>query len=260
MGWATVAALIEAEDVLAAVVLAQAQQARSRLIGAGEPGQQAVNVRFVKGSGRFREVGGAREGDLASVLDYYQSLSPRRLVVLGEPGAGKTVLALELLILLLESRPHDPCVPVPVLISVASYDTRLSWENWLARHIAQRFGVGGEEAGRLVHDGRALPMVDGRDEMDPAGNPGQAAALNVSMRGRQKAPVVSDPAGRRHLSGLGGGGESAAPARSPLASVRRASRSPPRSPERSDAAMSCSRVSLSIRPAAVMSLAAQNSG
>ena len=95
------------------MVLAQAQVARSRLIGADQPGDEAANIRFVKGSGRFREVGGASEGDLVTVLTYYQSLSPGRMVVLGEPGGGKTVLAMELLIRLLEHRQHDPDIPVP---------------------------------------------------------------------------------------------------------------------------------------------------
>lgn len=52
----------------------------------------------------------------------------------------------------------------------------------------------------------------------------------------------------------------ALPAFSPLATVRRASGSPPRSPERSDAAMSCSRTWPSMSPAVVMSRAAQKSG
>ena len=185
----------EIEAELAAVVLAQAQVARSRLIGADQPGDEAANVRFVKGSGRFREVGGAGEGDLATVLTYYQSLSPGRLVVLGEPGAGKTVLALELLIQLLEHRKHYPDIPVPVLISAAAYDTRHEWQEWLAQHLALRFSIGNAVAGRLVRDGRILPVVDGLDEMDPAGgDPERAgalvAAVNASIRGRERAPVV----------------------------------------------------------------------
>ena len=185
----------EIEDELVAVVLAEAQVARSRLIGVGEAGDQAANVRFVKGSARFREVGGANEGDLMSVLDYYQSLSPRRLVVLGEPGAGKTVLALELQVRLLEHRQDEMTIPVPVLVSAAAYDTQLAWENWLAGHLALRFGIGAATAARLVRDGRILPLVDGVDEMDSG--PGETAragvlvtALNAWMRGREKAPVI----------------------------------------------------------------------
>jgi NACHT domain len=176
------------------VALAQAKVARSRLIGAGEPGDSPANVQFVRPSGRFREVGGNRSGDLASVLDYYQSLSPGRLVVLGEPGSGKTVLVLELQVRLLEARQHDVSLPVPVLVSAAACDMRMPWEEWLAGHLAERFAVSVDQAARLVRDGRVLPLVDGVDEMDQAGEPERApmllAALNAWMGGREKAPVV----------------------------------------------------------------------
>ena len=119
------------EDELAAVVLGQARVARSRLIGTDEPGDRAANIGFVKSSGRFREVGGAAAGDLGSVLGYFRSLTPQRMVVLGEPGAGKTVLALELVLRLLECR-DEYRGPVPVLVSAAAYDTSCRWEDWLA--------------------------------------------------------------------------------------------------------------------------------
>lgn len=186
--------LRNAEDELAAVVLKQVQDARSRLIGAVEPGDRAANVRFVKDSGRFREVGGAIEGNLNTVLEYYQSLEPARLVVLGEAGAGKTVLAMDLLILLLERRQANKSLPVPVLVSAAAYDTRMAWEQWLAGHLALRFTIGTKAAARLIRDGRILPLVDGVDEMDPAGGPERAQALvrglNEWMHGREKSPVI----------------------------------------------------------------------
>ena len=184
----------ETEDELAAIVLAQAQVARSRLIGADEASDLSANVRFVRVSGPFRAVGGPSEGDLDSVLTYYQSLSPGRLVVLGDPGAGKTVLALELLIRLLEVHQQHRNRPVPVLVSAAAYDTGLAWEDWLAGHLALRFSIDAGVAARLVRDGRILPIVDGLDEMDLAGDPQRAhvlvTALNAWMRGRERAPVV----------------------------------------------------------------------
>ena len=188
------AGLVDIETELAGLVLAQAQVVRSRLIGAGEVGDQAANIKFIKYIGRFREVGGAREGNLATVLEYYKSLSPARLVVLGDPGAGKTVLALELQIRLLEYRRHDPASPIPVLISATAYDTRLSWPEWLAEHLAQRFSIRVQLVTRLIRDNRILPIVDGIDEMDQSGEQKRAGtlvgALNASMRGLERAPLV----------------------------------------------------------------------
>jgi hypothetical protein len=182
------------QEELGKVVLQQAELARSRLLGAGEVGDQAANVRFIKGTGRYREVGGASTGDVNTVLTYYQSLSPRRLVILGDPGAGKTVLAMELLIGLLEQRKHDEDIPVPVLISAAAYDTGRPWEDWLAGHLAQRFSIEAGAAQSLVRDRLVLPVVDGLDEMDVAGESVRAralvAALNSFMQGRQRAAVV----------------------------------------------------------------------
>ena len=127
----------ETENELAAVVLAPSPG------GAGPahwppPNDRAANTRFVKSPGRFREVGGAAtRRNLASVLRYYQSLSPGRLVVpLGNSGTG-------------EDRPCDrvadrgsgapsarrESMPIPVLVSAAAYDTRLSWDDWLIRLI-----------------------------------------------------------------------------------------------------------------------------
>lgn len=187
----------EIEGRLAKIVLAEAVDLRSRLIGAGEVSDQPANVRFAKTRSRFREVGGTRSGDLLSVLAYYRSLSPERLVILGDPGAGKTVLAIELQVLLLEGRERNEAQPIPVLISAAAYDTRQAWQQWLAGHLALRFSIGKAAAVRLVTEGRILPVVDGLDEMDNTVGAEQAtrmgalvAALNASLQGRQRAPVV----------------------------------------------------------------------
>jgi hypothetical protein len=184
------------EITLAGVVLVQAQEARSRLLGAGQAGDEAANVQFVKEVGRYRQVGGADEGGLDTVLDYYLSLSPRRLVILGGPGAGKTVLAMQLLIRLLEQRKMDKTLPVPVLISAAAYDTSRPWGEWLTGHLAQRFAIAVQEAKRMVRERRVLPVVDGLDEMDLTGEPVRARmlvdALNSAafMQGENRAAVV----------------------------------------------------------------------
>jgi hypothetical protein len=186
---------------LAEVVLAEAQDLRSRLIGPGEAEDRPANVRFLKGSGRFREAGGIRSGDLESVLGYYRSLDPGRMVVLGDPGTGKTVLAVDLQVRLLEWRERagggqDTAVPVPILISAAAYDTTQAWPDWLSGHLALRYAISKAIASRLIQGGYVLPLVDGLDEMDPDGDePVRAKALvaelNTAMRGTKRAPLVA---------------------------------------------------------------------
>ncbi|MCF2528525.1 DNA/RNA helicase domain-containing protein [Yinghuangia soli] len=62
--------------------------------------------------------GADRAGTLGEGVAYYRRLRPGRLVVTGAPGAGKTVLALQLMLGLLEERrPEDP---VPVRLPLAS--------------------------------------------------------------------------------------------------------------------------------------------
>ncbi|MGW2690191.1 hypothetical protein ACWC6I_44485, partial [Streptomyces sp. NPDC001414] len=58
---------------------------------------------------------------LPNIVTYYRSTRPLRLVVTGAPGAGKTVLALELLLALIDGRGEDD--PVPVRIPLSRWDT-----------------------------------------------------------------------------------------------------------------------------------------
>ena len=61
----------------------------------------------------------SNKGRLQEVVDYYIRLQPRRMVITGAPGAGKTVLAVELILALLQARQPDD--PVPVRLSAASW-------------------------------------------------------------------------------------------------------------------------------------------
>ena len=184
------------EDQLAQLALSQAQDARSALIGTDTRGDETANVKYARIPGRLREPEGRDIGDLRSILEYYQSLSPGRLVVIGAPGAGKTVLLLELQIRLLEERHKNPETPIPVLVSASVCDTTKKWDDWLAGHLSLRFSIPERTTANLVANRRILPMVDGLDEMDPAGDsiPERAQALvralNDSMQGLERAPAV----------------------------------------------------------------------
>jgi hypothetical protein len=106
-----------------------------------------------------------------------------RLVVLGEPGAGKTMLMIRLVLDLLNGRQSGE--PVPVLASLASWDPGAGQDlhAWLAAQMTTDYpslvasapdGTGGStSAAALLSAGLILPILDGLDEIPGSGR-GQA--------------------------------------------------------------------------------------
>lgn len=107
-------------------------------------------------------------GDLADAL---RELPSHQLVVLGEPGSGKTSAAMLLTLALLEQR--QPGDLVPVLFSLATWDpTSQDLDEWMVRRLAvdhpvfRDRGVHGPKVAReLVERGLVLPVLDAVDEV-----------------------------------------------------------------------------------------------
>ncbi|ATL25745.1 hypothetical protein KY5_0727 [Streptomyces formicae] len=185
--------LIDASARLAAQVVAVEREARRQLLGGHD---RTVDLRFVFRPSPAHSAHGADVGGtLAEVADYFQRLRPRRMVVTGAPGAGKTVLAMQLMLRLLEQRGPDE--PVPVRLSLASSQAHLDVEAWLARHLVGVYHLSRPAAHALVVARRVLPVLDGLDELDSAPAPGYGSrsarvlrALNAYQQGVEKAELI----------------------------------------------------------------------
>ncbi|MET8145660.1 NACHT domain-containing protein [Sphaerisporangium sp. NPDC005288] len=112
-------------------------------------------------------------GDTGQIVGRFRQLQHRQLVILGEGGAGKSVLALLLTLGLLE----DPVEgePLPVLLPVAAWSPgKESVAEFAARRVAEDYpdavgaGDGRDVARRLVEQGRLLLVLDGLDEISSA--------------------------------------------------------------------------------------------
>src|SRR5664280_3014815 len=142
---------------------------------------QGVDV-YYEALARVRGAGGEDLGTLQEVWAYYSALRPGRLVVLGEPGSGKTVLALHLLLDLLDYRRHPAAPqPIPVRVNAASWNVETYLSTWLAESLAADYGLLPPVARKLVEDGRVLPVLDGLDEMDPLGASPERARAAVEQ-------------------------------------------------------------------------------
>jgi thioredoxin-like negative regulator of GroEL len=111
------------------------------------------------------------EGNAGNIVAAFRKLPHRQLVVLGEAGAGKSVLAILLTLGLIKS--PEPGQPVPVLLPIASWNPSIeSTQEFVARLLCQEYeflkapsGEGRSLAGQLVAKGRIIPVLDGLDEL-----------------------------------------------------------------------------------------------
>jgi hypothetical protein len=106
----------------------------------------------------------------ADLVSYFRNLPSRQLVVLGEAGAGKTVMAMLLVLGLLADRHPDE--PVPVLFSLSSWDRVGALGEWLARQLRKDYPFLADSrlfdrdiAERLINERKVMPVLDGLDEM-----------------------------------------------------------------------------------------------
>lgn len=128
-------------------------------------------------------------GDVSDLAAHFQALPIRQLVVLGEPGSGKTVLTILLTLALLADR--APGDPTPVLLPLASWNPRREHlQRWLARRLVEDHpglrnttAYGRDAATHLVTDERVIPVLDGLDELPPSLHADAIDALDQAISG-----------------------------------------------------------------------------
>lgn len=100
------------------------------------------------------------------------------LLVLGEPGAGKTTMLLELVNHLMQLAEADESRPVPVVFSLAPYSSDQTLADWLVDQLATNYEVPQKIGRRWIETQQYVPLLDGLDEVDPDHRAACAAAIN----------------------------------------------------------------------------------
>lgn len=141
----------------------------------------------------------ASSADIATLVSEFRRLRRRRLVILGGPGAGKTTLAMQILLELLREREEGDAEAVPVLLSAASWNPwryETLWE-WVADRIEQDYpelaaaNHGVQTLQVFAKQGHVLPVVDGLDEATPHVRPTLLAALHSAMDAHTQVILTS---------------------------------------------------------------------
>jgi hypothetical protein len=108
----------------------------------------------------------------------------RQLLILGEPGAGKTTMMLELAQDLLQRAMADKAQPIPVLLSLSSWkNPEQSFFEWLVGALKGKYGIPQNLAQRWLKKNQLLPLLDGLDEVAPQYQQACAVALNTWLIG-----------------------------------------------------------------------------
>ena len=126
-------------------------------------------------------------GEVREAAVGFRALPHRQVVILGDAGAGKTVLALQLALeLLAEPLPGEP---VPIMLGLSQWRPGALGEpigRWVAQCLRDDFAVGGSAdrrlADHLVASSRVLPILDGLDEVPIAYRADALRAINEEMR------------------------------------------------------------------------------
>jgi hypothetical protein len=176
--------------------------------------------------GRFAPVPGMaavtvenlQSGALKDLLGVYGGLGSGRLIVLGEPGAGKSGAGIRLLLDALAHRAtvraEDRArVPVPVLLTLQGWDpTAEPFTEWLATRLARDYALlrapeyGADAVVRLIGGAHLAVILDGLDEIPEAQRPVALRALDEQATFRlivltRSSELVAAVSSGAHLRG-----------------------------------------------------------
>jgi Cdc6-like AAA superfamily ATPase len=113
------------------------------------------------------------------------------LLILGEPGSGKTTVLLQLTSELLDRAEREESHPIPVVFNLSSWAVkRQPLLDWLVEELNSRYQVPRKLAQAWVSTDQILPLLDGLDEMASTHRAACTDSINVYRHEHGSVPTV----------------------------------------------------------------------
>lgn len=108
-----------------------------------------------------------RENVDTSIADVFIQQEAQTLLILGEPGGGKTTILLELAQKLIDGAKKDSNEPIPVVFILSSWRPKKlqKFADWIIHELKIRYKVSPTLGKKWVEDQRMLLLLDGLDEV-----------------------------------------------------------------------------------------------
>lgn len=125
-----------------------------------------------------------------SILDIFEAHG-QALLILGDPGSGKTITLLELARESADLCAQDPMRPVPVVLNLSSWTERkLALDDWLIEELNAKYQIPRKVGRKWVDNEELLLLLDGLDEVQALQRDACVDAINKFRQDNGLIPIA----------------------------------------------------------------------
>ena len=135
--------------------------------------------------------GPGREFARGTPIDQVFDKASKQLLILGEPGTGKSTKLVELARALIERAQNDPSHPIPVILNLSTWaKKRAALGEWMRDELVRLYGVSPERALQWAENDELLPLLDGLDEVAHGERAACVTAINTYRQAHGLQPLA----------------------------------------------------------------------